>query len=112
LLRLKINLRTDVKISELPLITEAGLLSSPTDLDGRRHFTAFKTSELEIDGNANKSGVLCKRENFVGWINNNSLIITQIEDENKSRSFSLCDLSKTHYFRWRSHLVWFVFYIV
>jgi hypothetical protein len=48
-LRLKINLRTGIKISEQTLIINAGTPSSPTDFDGHRHFIVYRTYEAATE---------------------------------------------------------------
>jgi hypothetical protein len=40
---LKINLRTDTRISAKPFITNAGMLSSPTDFEGHSQLMALRT---------------------------------------------------------------------
>jgi hypothetical protein len=48
-LRLKINLRTGINISEQPFIINAGMPSNPPDFDGCRHHIALRKSESETD---------------------------------------------------------------
>jgi hypothetical protein len=44
-MRLKINLRTGIKLSEQLLLINAGMPSNPTDFDGRKRLIALGTSE-------------------------------------------------------------------
>jgi hypothetical protein len=46
-LRLKMNLRTGIRILEKPFIMKLGIPSSPTDFVGLNRFTALWTSEVE-----------------------------------------------------------------
>jgi hypothetical protein len=51
----------DIKISEQPFITYAGISSSPTNLVGHRCFKALQTSELEMGAN-DKNSEICNKE--------------------------------------------------
>jgi hypothetical protein len=44
---LKINLRTGIKICKQPFIINAGMLSIPTDFEGRKRLMALQMSESE-----------------------------------------------------------------
>jgi hypothetical protein len=66
-LKLKINLRTGVKVFEQPFITKAEISSSPTDLDGPRCFKALQTSELEIGANDKNSEVCNEKGRLHKW---------------------------------------------
>jgi hypothetical protein len=52
---LKINLRKGIKISEQPFIINAGMLSIPTDFEGRKRLMALKTSKSETDAKDKES---------------------------------------------------------
>jgi hypothetical protein len=54
-MRLKINLRTGIKLSEQPLLIIAGIPSNPTDFDERRRLIALRTSESETDATGTES---------------------------------------------------------
>jgi hypothetical protein len=48
-LRLKINLRTDIKTSKQPFMYKVGMPSSSTDFDGPRRFVALGTFEIQTE---------------------------------------------------------------
>jgi hypothetical protein len=47
----KIYLSSGANIVEQPFVIKLGIRSSPTDLEGRRHVMAFKTSNSEMGEN-------------------------------------------------------------
>jgi hypothetical protein len=54
-MKLKICLRMGTNMSVHPLMTNPGISSTPTDLDGLKHLVALRTSESEIEAEGKNS---------------------------------------------------------